>query len=186
MATHRNFCFSAEDSLFEFESEVLTQIGAALGPAATARTTAAKKIAKAEKVAKDVLKIVEHAGIKTSAAAGVSYSGMAKTIVEGALIRIGEHRVSFSNFLEPFLGFRLVGISIGVILQRQLAIGALDLLIAGRTNHAQHFVIVAFAVTGQNGLILLSWNVLTLLPGVLCHLHHRGTQQTVLELIPAL
>jgi hypothetical protein len=36
-------------------------------------------------------------------------------------------------------------------LQRQLAVGALDLLLVGFPGNSEHFVIVAFYVAGQNG-----------------------------------
>src|SRR6266852_1896662 len=37
-------------------------------------------------------------------------------------------------------------------LQRQFAVGALELLIGGGAGYAQHLVVVAFSVAGQNGL----------------------------------
>ena len=37
-------------------------------------------------------------------------------------------------------------------LERQFAIGALDLLIGGGAGYAQHLIVVAFSVAGQNGL----------------------------------
>ncbi len=157
-----------------------------MGPAAAARTTPTKKIPEAEKVAKNILEILKYAGIETCSATSVSNSSMAKAIVERALLRVGEYRVSFGDFLELFLGFGLVRISVGVILQRKLAIGAFDLLIAGRANYAQYLVIVAFSVTGQNGIILLCLEYSNLLFGVFCYLHHRGTKQTIFKHVPTL
>jgi hypothetical protein len=39
-----------------------------------------------------------------------------------------------------------------VELQRQFAVGALQLLIGGGAGDTQHLIVVAFSVTGQNGL----------------------------------
>jgi hypothetical protein len=39
-----------------------------------------------------------------------------------------------------------------VKLQGQLAIGALDLLLAGASRHSQHLVVVSFYVARQNGI----------------------------------
>jgi hypothetical protein len=34
--------------------------------------------------------------------------------------------------------------------ERQFAISALDFLLGGGTRHAEHFIVVTFAVAGQN------------------------------------
>jgi len=41
---------------------------------------------------------------------------------------------------------------VGMELQRQFAISAFDLLLGGGAGQAQHLVVVAFSVAGQNGL----------------------------------
>jgi hypothetical protein len=69
---------------------------------------------------------------------------VAEAVVEVALIGIGQHRVRLGAFLEVILGRLVAGIPVGMELQRELAVGALDFLIGRRTRHAQHFVIIAF------------------------------------------
>ena len=61
-------------------------------------------------------------------------------------------RVGLAALFEFVFRVGIVGIAVGMKLQRQLAIGALDLLIGGGAGYAQHLVVVAFSVAGQNGL----------------------------------
>ena len=58
--------------------------------------------------------------------------------------------VGLADFLEFFFRVGIVGIAVGMVLQRELAIGALELDFSNRAAHAQHFVVVAFGVGGQN------------------------------------
>src|SRR5215469_9502405 len=74
---------------------------------------------------------------------------MAKLIVTGALLAIDEHAVRFACLFEFFFRLRIPGIAVRVILHRQLAVRALDLLIAGAAFDAQNFVIIAFCLCGQ-------------------------------------
>lgn len=43
-----------------------------------------------------------------------------------------------------------------MVLQRQLAVGALDFLVGRGARDSQNLVIVSFSVTGQNGFPILS------------------------------
>ena len=52
---------------------------------------------------------------------------MAEAVVEVPLVGVGEHRVRLGRLLELFLGGVVAGIAVGVVLQRQLAVRALDL-----------------------------------------------------------
>ena len=73
-------------------------------------------------------------------------AGVAEAIVAGALVGVGEHRVGLGRFLELLLGRLVARVAIGVVLQRQLAVGALDLLIASRVaGDAEDLVVVALA-----------------------------------------
>ena len=64
----------------------------------------------------------------------------------GALVLIAEHFVGFSAFLKPNLRFTFIVavIAIRMILHRQPAIGALDLLPVRSPGYAEDFVIVSF------------------------------------------
>ena len=70
---------------------------------------------------------------------------MTEAVVHVPLVRVHEHGVGLGRFLEVVLGRLVAGIAVGVVLQRQLAVRALDLLIGRRTRHAQDLVIVSFA-----------------------------------------
>ena len=74
---------------------------------------------------------------------------MAEAVVARALLGIGQDGVGLAALLEAFFRIRIVGIAVGMKLQRQLAVGALDLLIVGGARDAQNLVIVAFYVRSQ-------------------------------------
>ncbi len=76
-------------------------------------------------------------------------AGVAVAVVDGALIGVGEDRVGFADFLEFFFRVRIVGIAVGMELQRQLAVGALQLDFGHGAGDAQHLVVIAFCVGGQ-------------------------------------
>src|ERR1017187_2022131 len=75
---------------------------------------------------------------------------MAKAIISRALVRIGEHGIGFTDFLKLFFRVRIVGIAVGMELQRELPVDALEFHLCDRAAHAQHFVVVAFCVRRQN------------------------------------
>ena len=79
---------------------------------------------------------------------------MTEAVVARALLAVGKNGVGLAAFLEALFRLRIAGVAIGVVLQRQLAIGALELLVAGRAGDAQNLVIVAFSVAGQKCLPL--------------------------------
>jgi hypothetical protein len=74
---------------------------------------------------------------------------MAVTVIGGALLLVAQHRVGFAALLEALFGAVIVGVAVRVILQRQLAIGALDLNVSRRARDAEYFVIVAFNFGSQ-------------------------------------
>ena len=108
-------------------------------------------VAKAEEVAEDVLEIVEDGGIEAAETltGGGAYAGVAEAIVARALLGVGEHGVGLAAFLEALFGLGIIGIAVGMILQRELAVRALDFLIAGRARDAQNLVVVTFHSSGQ-------------------------------------
>ena len=68
--------------------------------------------------------------------AALSERGMTKAIVGGALVSIHQDVVGFAQFLEFLFGVWVVRILIGMKLDGQFAVGALDLLPGRRC--AQH------------------------------------------------
>src|SRR5207245_1153221 len=89
-----------------------------------------------------------------------AHAGMTETIVLRALIGISEHSISFGGFFEFFFGVAVTGIAIGMELHGELAVAALDLLLAGAARDAQHFVIIAFGVGGQKAVLSSRLSVL--------------------------
>ena len=74
---------------------------------------------------------------------------MSKSVVHRALLAIDEHRVGFGYFFKFFFRGRTVRIAVGMILHGELAIRALDFLLARGTNDTQHLVVIAFDVSGD-------------------------------------
>ena len=68
---------------------------------------------------------------------------MAEAVVGGALLRIAQDAISFGGFLEFLLGRGIVRIAVGMIALGELAVSALDLLIAGFPADTQYFVIIS-------------------------------------------
>ena len=70
-------------------------------------------------------------------------AGVAKLVIAPALLWIGEHRVGLGGLLELLFGALVIGIPVGMVLERHLAIGALDLRLTGVLRYAEHVVVVA-------------------------------------------
>src|SRR5262249_10594338 len=142
-----DFGLLAKSCFFESQIQVRTRISAFVCTIASAGIDVdSKEIA--EKIAKDVAEICERGRIKATESA-IAHTSMTKLIVTGALLTIDEHAVRFAGFLELLFRLRIVGIAVRVILHRQLAVRALDLLIAGAAFYAQNFVIIAFCLCSQ-------------------------------------
>ena len=139
--------------MLELEGQVFAEVGAALHAAATASagSAAAEHVAEAEEFAKDVAEVLEDGGIESCGlASAAAKSSVAEAVVGGALVGIGEHGVGLADFLKFFFRVGIIGIAVGMILQRQLAVDALELDFRNGAAHAQNFVVVAFCVRGQN------------------------------------
>jgi len=78
-----------------------------------------------------------------------------EAIVASALLGVREHRVCLAALFELLFRLRIVRVAVRMVLHRQLAIGALDLLVGGRAAHSQNFVIVSFDVCSQNDFLTL-------------------------------
>src|ERR1700683_2181121 len=149
MPPHRHGGFRAEERFLEFQGQVFAQIGAALHPAAAAATTASKYVVHAKKFAEDVAQILETCAVK-SPALPAAQASMAVAVIRGALVPISEHRIGLAHLFEFFLGVRIIGVAVGMVLERQFAIGALQLNFGDRAGHTQYFVVIAFCVRRQN------------------------------------
>src|SRR5215469_6239197 len=152
MTTVGDFLFGAENGFFEFQVDVFAKIRAALCARTAARSTAAEQVTEPEELAENIAEILKYAGVKADARACTTDSCMSETVVQAALFRIRQYRVGFAALLESFFRVRVVGVAVGVVLQCQLAIGALDLQLAGAALDAQDFVIISFYVAWQSFL----------------------------------
>src|SRR5580704_11805072 len=153
VAANADLGLRAEKCLFELECQIFPKVGAPLNPAAAASTTAAsgERVAEAEKFAEDVAEVLEDGRIESRGLSRASAeAGVAVAVVGGALIGVGEHGIGFAAFLEFFLCVGIVGIAVGMKLQRELAIDALELDLGNRPAHTQNLVVIAFCVRGQN------------------------------------
>jgi hypothetical protein len=69
---------------------------------------------------------------------------MPKAIVSSPLIRVTQYTVRFGSLFELFLRLLVPGILIGMMLDGQLPIGALDFLLTGVFSDVEYFVVVSF------------------------------------------
>src|SRR5262249_27769789 len=106
--------------------DVLAPAGAglALGAAAPAAEHAAEDVPEVELAEVERLAAVPRA--RAAARPGHRLAG----VVAPALLRAGQPVVRVGALLEALLGLRVVGVAVGVVLARELAVGLLDLLVA--------------------------------------------------------
>jgi hypothetical protein len=149
VAANGDLSLFAEDRLLEFQSDVFPQIRTTLRPRASA-TTPTEEITEAEEIAENLAEVVKDGGIDPRRSSHSSYTGVAEAVVGGPLIAIGQDGIGFAALFEPFLCVRVIGIAIRMKLKRQLAVGALDLLVAGSAGNPEDLVVIAFYVASQN------------------------------------
>ncbi len=129
---------------FEFDFEIVAQVVAT--PGARARASAAG----AEKIAKDVGEnfLEALAEIETAESTGATLRSLERRVAEAVILRaplrIRKNLVGLVEFLEMLLGIFVAGITIGMKLNRETAVGFLQLDFAGSTIDAEDFVIIAF------------------------------------------
>ena len=142
----RNFDLfgGAEDSFFERQFQVVSEIGAALR--ATTTPAAPEDVSEAEDIAEDVAEIGEHVRIKTAKAGACTHARVAESVIVCPFLRVTQDRVRFGRFFKPLFSFFVSWIAVGVVLERQFAISAFDFLIARVARNAKDVVIVAFSV----------------------------------------
>jgi len=148
VAANRNTRFRAKNRLLEFQRDIFSQIGTALGTTASTRT-AAEKVSETEKISEDFADILKNRRVK-SARSSTAHGSMPEAVVSGTFVRIRQDGIGFAALFEPLFCIRVIGIAIRMKLKRQLAVGALDLLLAGPAGNPEDFVVIAFYVAGQN------------------------------------
>ena len=123
-----------------------------LGVAAAAggigvRAAAAAKPAPKEAV-ENIAEIHAHTaeGVSpTGAAAKVGvHARVAKLVVPGLFILIGQHLVGLVDFFKLGFGLLVARVQVGMVLFRQLAIGLFDLVFRGVFGNSHHLIIIPF------------------------------------------
>ena len=121
---------------------VVAEIGAAPGlpPAAPPRPAA-------HELAEQVVEHVGEAGAEVEAggagaAARAIEGGVTEAVVGRALLLVGEHVVGLGNLLELLLGDLVIRIAVRMVLHRELAIGLLEVVLAGIAGGAEKVVVV--------------------------------------------
>ena len=99
----------------------------------------------AEKIAEDVANVDAARKRAAKSLAGSAHARMAVTVVRGALVRVAQHLVRLARLLESLFRGMIAGITVRMILERQLAIGTLQLLVAGLARDAQNLVVICSA-----------------------------------------
>ena len=107
----------------------------------TTPSTSAAPAGTAENIPKQVIEevpeIAEIAEVATRrASAGATDPCMAKAVVAGALLGIRQNRVGFGDLLEALLGLHIVGVSIRMTLERELAIDLFEVGFGNPTVNA--------------------------------------------------
>jgi hypothetical protein len=122
-----------------------------LRAAATAASSATtEEILEAEKIAEDIVEILEDSVVKSLPCACAGEAGMTVRVVNLALLLVAQDTVCFGALAEFYfrLGFVLRA-SVRVPLQRGFAIGGFDLLDRRRPRNGEHFVIIALSSLGH-------------------------------------
>ena len=142
-----DFFFRSEGRFFQSDLHVVTQIGTALPFVGAANSAATKETfenpatATSKNLAENIEWIVEPAAKSGSS---VRKSSMPVPIVSGAFIGIDQDIVGFAELLKSFLGLLIVRVFVRMKFDRELAIGALDLIFRRAPRDTEHFVIIAF------------------------------------------
>src|SRR2546423_4028318 len=127
--------FDAEDRLFESEPEIEPKIRAAAWAGAPPASRS-----RAEEHVKDVIDPAESG--PTEVEARRPLGGMAEGVIPLALGLVAQDLVGFVDLLEARLGLGVIGIAIGMKLQRKLAISPLQFLGAGGSGLPQAPVVL--------------------------------------------
>ncbi len=93
----------------------------------------------AEHLVEDIVDIVEAGG---PAPVHAVDPGVAETVVGGALLAVGQHRIGFVQLLELGFGVGAAPVAVGVVLHRELAERPLDLVVRGAAVDAQGLIII--------------------------------------------
>ena len=140
---------AAVQDVDEIDSEVVAEISAALpSTSSTARAASCGAENVTEEIIEKVTEIAEISEITAwMSATGSAHAGMPETVVAGALLCVREDGVGLGDLLETLLSRRIVRITVGMTLQRELSIGLLEVGLAGTPVDPQNLVKIPRAQT---------------------------------------
>ena len=140
-ARHPDLGGAPGEGLLQGDFHVVAQVRAARrGIAATAHELAEHLV---EDVGEASREIEVEAAARARAAA-VLEGGVAEAIIGGALLLVPEDIVGLAEVLEAMFRRRIAGVAIRMELHRQLAIGGLQIRVAGGARDTEGFVVVLF------------------------------------------
>ena len=106
----------------------------------------ARTASAAEHLAENIAKIEASRATETTKAAGIAvYSGLAELVVAAAFFAVGKDFVGFLDGFEFLFRFLIVGVAVGMVFHRQLAVGLFDFVIGGITGDAEGLIIILIA-----------------------------------------
>src|SRR5438132_10079573 len=153
LALDLELLLDAARDLFQRELDANLEIVSAPRPA-RAPTAAAEQVLEA---AASVPAEIPHEGpqgvreiepAESARAAGAAKRCMSEPVVLCALVRVAQHLVGLGGLLEPGLGFLVPGITIGVVVEGELAVRLLDRIFGGFALDPENLVVVALGHLG--------------------------------------
>ena len=129
--------------------EVLSALGTGFGPRAATARRPSEEVGEDVAHAGGVLEVEVPKAPEPAAGAGVRERAAAAVVLL-ALLGVREHVVGLGDLLEARLGLLVVGVAVGVVLARELAVGLLDLLGRRLLLDAERRVVVAGGPRGRH------------------------------------
>ena len=140
-----NFLLTAFGGLLERNLHIVAQIGSALATGGVHAATAAEKLLKhstATAAAEDFFEKIERIVEAPATAHAILKCRVTVAVVSGALVRVTKGLVGFPEFLKFLLCLVVAGVFVRVVFHRELAVGALQILLADVAIDAQNLVVV--------------------------------------------
>jgi hypothetical protein len=154
--TNADFGLRPKYRFLEFKIDIFPEIGSPLRTRPLAGT-ATEDVANAEYVSEDIAEILESSPAKASTTKSVAtQSSMTKAIIRGSLLAVAQDSVGFTRLFELLFSVGVIGIAVGMKLQSELSISALNLLFGGFSGDPKNLIVITFYVTSQNYLPTIS------------------------------
>ena len=131
--------FAARCGFFQRDFNIVAQIFAL-------EVLLACPTAAAEHLAENIAEIKAARTAETTEAAGIAvYAGLAELVVAAAFFAVGKDFVGLLDGFEFLFRFLIVGVAVGMVFHRQLAVGLFDFFIGGIAGDAEGLIVVLIA-----------------------------------------